>query len=280
MASAESPRLHSYLVASREGRADKVVVWDTARIRIGRHYEQDIVLIDPEVSRQHALLRREGESFFVEDLGTANGTSVNGELLREPHELRPDDTVRVGGCSFRFCQSVDDPSATLANVIPASRLRGAQPLSEDAHDSTLLGLPADEDELWGPGPRADSQPATRPVVRDLDGELALPEKDDSDFASPDDPDPLMASAFDLGEPLPPVGPAPGQAPGADRSAGHSAPTVPTYGSRADAPEGRSIELTLQLDGVAPELLRALQALLGQRFDLRALSLFLKALSIR
>jgi hypothetical protein len=47
-----------------------------------------------------------------------------------------------------------------------------------------------------------------------------------------------------------------------------------------APEKRSVEITLQLDGVDPELLRTLQGLLGQRFDLSALSLFLKALSIR
>lgn len=278
MASGEQPPVYTYLVVSREPRPERVVVWDTARIRIGRHHEQDIVLEDPEVSRQHALLRRDGERFLVEDLGTSNGTFVNGDRIRSV-ELHPNDAIRIGESTFRFCQSSDDPAVTLTNVTLASRLRRFQPPSEDARGSTMLGLPPDDDGMWNVGSPSSGHPTPPPVVRDLDDELGLPEKDDlPDFGAPDDPDPLMASAFDLGQPLPPVGQAPAQVPGAPRSGEQSASTVPTYAAVAQG--GCSIELTLQLDGVAPELLRALQALLGQRFDLRALSVFLKALSIR
>lgn len=284
MAADERASLYTYLVVSRGSPPPQVVLWDTARIRIGRHHEQDIVLDDPEVSRQHALLRRDGDTYNVEDLGTSNGTLVNAEPVRSV-ELRPDDVIRIGACSVQFCQSPDDPRATLPRVIPASRLRSFQPLPDDASGSTMLGLPTDGDALWSAAPRPAGSPTPQPVVRDLDDELGLSEKDDPpDVDGPEDPDPLMASGFDLGPPLPPVGAAPAPAPGAPARDGamSGAITAPRFVERDAAPgaSGASIEVTLQLDGVDPNLLRLLQSLLGQRLDLSALSVLLKALSTR
>lgn len=277
MAAEEQTPLHTYLLVSGGSRTPQVVVWDTARIRIGRHHEQDIVLDDPEVSRQHALLRREDDAYVVEDLGTSNGTLVNGAMVRQA-ELRPDDVIQIGECSFQFCRSPEDPRETLRHVIPASRLRGFQPLPEDASGSTMLGLPSDDDALWNAASRPGGAPRTPPPVRDLDDELAAPDKHDApDFDDGlGDPDPLMASALDLGPPLPPVGPAPA---GAGASGLSGAVTDPIFANRTEG-GASSVEITLQLDGVDPNLLRALQSLLGQRFDLSALSVFLKALSIR
>jgi predicted component of type VI protein secretion system len=285
MVTSERARIHSYLLVSRDSQSQQVIVWDTARIRIGRHHEQDIVLDNPEVSREHALLRRDGDRYIVEDLGTANGTFVNGKPVRKV-ELTPNEAIKIGDCSFRFCQSSDHPADTLPNVTLASRLRGALPNADDASGSTMLGLPGDDDSLWNAGSRPGGQPTPQPVVRDLDWELASadnPEKEDVlEIGHPDDPDPLMASAFDLGAPLPPVGrslPALPEAPQTSSGA-QSEPTAPTFLNPSAAPEKRSVEIILQLDGVDPELLRTLQGLLGQRFDLSTLSLFLKALSIR
>jgi hypothetical protein len=239
MATSERAQIHSYLIVSRDSQPEQVIVWDTARIRIGRHYEQDIVLDNPEVSRAHALLRRDGDRYIA-----------------------------------------------LSNVTLASRLRGTLPNADDASGSTMLGLPGDDSWLCNAGSRPGDQPTPQPVVRDLDVELEpadeLEKEDVREFGHPDDPDPLMASAFDLGAPLPPVGrslPASPEAP-QTRSGEQGEPTAPTFLNPSAAPEKRSVEITLQIDGVDPELLRTLQGLLGQRFDLSALSLFLKALSIR
>lgn len=274
MAQGERPQLHTYLIVSREAQPTRVVVWDTARIRIGRHHEQDVVLDDPEVSRQHALLRRDGEQYVVEDLGTANGTFVNEEPVRS-FVLRPDDVIRIGGCSFHFCRTDEDPAATLSHVVPASRLRGHSPPPEDAGGSTMLGLPDDDDALWNVGTRPTGLPGAPPVVRNLDDEV---DKDEaSDFGDLDEPDPLMASAFDLGPPLPPVGQS---VPAAPAAAEPGAITAPSGADAGGATSGSSVEITLQLDGVDPALLAALQSLLGRRFDLRALSVLLKGLSLR
>ncbi|MGO9560982.1 MAG: FhaA domain-containing protein [Acidimicrobiales bacterium] len=78
----------------RIGIADEVVT-------IGRLPECAIVLDDPNVSRRHAQLRRDGDSVLLVDLGSTNGTKVNGVLVRERH-LSPGDTVTVGTTTMRF----------------------------------------------------------------------------------------------------------------------------------------------------------------------------------
>ncbi len=60
---------------------------------IGRNAGNDLVIVDPEVSRRHAhVLRREGQ-FTVEDLGSTNGTFVNGVRVSTETALRDGDTI-------------------------------------------------------------------------------------------------------------------------------------------------------------------------------------------
>jgi len=54
-----------------------------------------VVLIDPALSRRHCIFSREGSAILVEDLGSTNGTFVNGKRV-ERAELNPGDTVRIG----------------------------------------------------------------------------------------------------------------------------------------------------------------------------------------
>jgi hypothetical protein len=68
---------------------------------VGRGPSCDLVLADPTVSRRHALLRRFGDAWFVEDLGSTNGTRVNGLRIRTSTVVRPGDSVGFGGVAFR-----------------------------------------------------------------------------------------------------------------------------------------------------------------------------------
>lgn len=70
-------------------------------ITIGRLPECAITLDDPNVSRRHAQVRREGDAVFLVDLGSTNGTRVNGTLVRE-HRLEKGDVVTVGNMALRF----------------------------------------------------------------------------------------------------------------------------------------------------------------------------------
>jgi hypothetical protein len=70
-------------------------------ITIGRLSTNDVVLADSNVSRRHAELRRTGDRWMVSDLGSTNGTLVNGKLARE-HELNDGDKISFGTSELIF----------------------------------------------------------------------------------------------------------------------------------------------------------------------------------
>ncbi len=68
---------------------------------IGRDSHAEIRLTDPLVSREHAAILFRGGSFVLEDLGSTNGTLMNGASIKEAR-LRHGDTFRVGGTVLQF----------------------------------------------------------------------------------------------------------------------------------------------------------------------------------
>ena len=77
------------------------VALDQPVLTIGRLPDRDLVLDDVGVSRLHAEVRRLGRSFRLVDLGSANGTVVNGEHVIE-HLLSDGDIIRLGGVEMTF----------------------------------------------------------------------------------------------------------------------------------------------------------------------------------
>ncbi|MBV8531608.1 MAG: DUF3662 domain-containing protein [Candidatus Eremiobacteraeota bacterium] len=71
------------------------------RARIGRSDESEIVLVDPSVSRVHAVVETTGSDATVRDLGTTNGTYVNGRRV-DAESLRDGDELRFGNTRMRF----------------------------------------------------------------------------------------------------------------------------------------------------------------------------------
>ena len=67
-----------------------------AALNIGRGPDNDLVLNDALVSRSHAAIRVQGEFPVLHDLGSTNGTFVNGERIAAPQRLVPGDAVRMG----------------------------------------------------------------------------------------------------------------------------------------------------------------------------------------
>ncbi|MDQ6728644.1 MAG: DUF3662 and FHA domain-containing protein [Actinomycetota bacterium] len=68
---------------------------------IGRMPECDVPLSDPNVSRRHAEVRRQGTGFVAVDLGSTNGTRVNGATVKE-RLLNNGDEITVGATKLRF----------------------------------------------------------------------------------------------------------------------------------------------------------------------------------
>jgi pSer/pThr/pTyr-binding forkhead associated (FHA) protein len=70
-------------------------------VTMGRLPDCEIVLSDPNVSRRHAEVRRRGNDFIVVDLGSTNGTRVNGAGVRE-RQLVDGDEITLGSTRIRF----------------------------------------------------------------------------------------------------------------------------------------------------------------------------------
>ena len=69
---------------------------------LGRSDQADIRLEDSFASGSHARLSPHGEVVVLEDLGSTNGTFLNGEPLEGPQPLHPGDRIRIGDSEFSF----------------------------------------------------------------------------------------------------------------------------------------------------------------------------------
>ena len=71
-------------------------------VLVGRAPESGLALLDGEVSRLHARIRIAGGQVLVEDLGSTNGTRINGEGIRGPETLQAGDRLEIGGHVFKL----------------------------------------------------------------------------------------------------------------------------------------------------------------------------------
>ncbi len=84
----------SFKLSVRQGpRPNLVFELDADSYAIGREAGNEIVIEDPQVSRRHAQLTRQGESYVIEDIGSTNGTYVNGKRVTAPVLLSDGDMV-------------------------------------------------------------------------------------------------------------------------------------------------------------------------------------------
>ena len=70
-------------------------------VTIGRSPESTVKLTDSTVSRRHAEIVRDGDAWVLRDLGSSNGTKVNGAAIAQ-HTLDDGDEVKIGAVSLRF----------------------------------------------------------------------------------------------------------------------------------------------------------------------------------
>jgi hypothetical protein len=80
----------------------KRLVVGPAGATIGRSRQCDVVLDDPNISRTHAEIRPRGGSWVLSDLGSTNGSSLNGRRIERPEVLKPGDEIEVGTSLITF----------------------------------------------------------------------------------------------------------------------------------------------------------------------------------
>jgi hypothetical protein len=94
----EAPVSKAQALLVGEGRRS---VLSGERVLVGRSRECDVVLSDPNTSRRHAELRRDGDGWTVVDLGSTNGIKVNGRRVDQV-PLQPGDRITLGLTELTF----------------------------------------------------------------------------------------------------------------------------------------------------------------------------------
>jgi pSer/pThr/pTyr-binding forkhead associated (FHA) protein len=201
------------------GKTPRIVIWDTEEISFGRGTENDVAIEDSDVSRRHMLFTRRLEGFQVQDMGTSNGTTVNGQRLSDVHTLSNKDVVQAGGVQITFLQTRKNPKTPGREVSYASELKAFSGSGQGANpDATTLGL---AEGVSGPFRVGSVIEYPNKAPRDLDVEL-----------------------------------------------GEFGPTTTEEAS------GR-LSLTLELEGLTPDLRRLLESSAGKTIELPALKIRIK-----
>ena len=92
---------HALLALVENGQTVKEFSLGQGSTVIGRLAGSDIELDDPGASRRHAEVRRDGDAYVVADLGSTNGTLVNGSEIGE-HALADGDRITIGHSTLEF----------------------------------------------------------------------------------------------------------------------------------------------------------------------------------
>jgi predicted component of type VI protein secretion system len=214
------------------GQADRVLIWDTRTLSIGRAPDNDLTVEDEEISRKHAMLLNERGSFEIGDYRTGNGTFVNGKRVGQKQPIKPGDVISIGKLQLEFRQGEEHPAKLGHKLAYASQLKtvGMVPQGADA-GSTMLGLadtaPPTDDFVIEPerssGERAFTVGAEGDEefqVREFDDgfdQIELELDDSLDLMDPVDAPPAgepQPPAADPGlDPMDPVGAPPASKPG-------------------------------------------------------------------
>ncbi len=124
--------------AASEGEPEREEVLGDRDVAIGRSPSCDVVLEGDELaSRRHALIRARGGRYTLVDLGSSNGTYVNGYEIRGESELHDGDRIAVGSHELIFAVGTPGPNASLAGL-RAGNLP-PQPASATLHPDVLEG---------------------------------------------------------------------------------------------------------------------------------------------
>src|SRR5579871_3939005 len=115
----ERPVSEAQLVERRDGAQTRRFPLNTDVTSIGRGEDNHIVLTDPLVSRHHAEVRWQETHWLIRDLGSRNGTYVNGLKVDQPTPLRRGDLIAVGDLAF----TLESDETMEARAVPGSSVQ-------------------------------------------------------------------------------------------------------------------------------------------------------------
>lgn len=147
---------------------------EKSEVSIGRGSDCDIVLNDKLSSRKNSLIRKVGLGFVLQDLGSGNGTLVNGNKIQN-HELQSGDKIQIGDIHFQF-----------------------QAIHKDYQDKQheFLNIQNDKSEVrTAPTPMPISMPTTSPIPDFSTGNFNQNTFGATDFAKKEEPPKTLVDKF-------------------------------------------------------------------------------------
>lgn len=145
-----------------EDDSTKVQRLETESMAVGRHPENDVVLTCASSSSRHAVIKQSGDDFYVQDLGSSNGTRVNGAEVEEA-KLKDGDRIGFGDVQAIFYAG-EPPSLDQIKSRPApDTVKKAVPLP--VPDRQIVEPPPPQKAV-----RASMSPVRRAYSRGMPGE--------------------------------------------------------------------------------------------------------------
>jgi hypothetical protein len=86
---------------------------DHPELLVGRDDECDLVIVDRQVSRRHASITREDDQYVLRDLGSKNGTFLNGQEVQGPSTLKDGDEIQIAYCCKMAFVAADSTAPVL-----------------------------------------------------------------------------------------------------------------------------------------------------------------------
>ncbi len=128
-------------IAEGKGRGQRFQ-FDAPDVTIGRGAENDVVLNDAGVSRNHARIRQAVKGYELSDNGSANGTDLNGSIIGGPTLLRDGDRIGVGPIVFRFEAVRAELPAMPAGSGDETRITGTPKAPPRNEETRVSAMPA------------------------------------------------------------------------------------------------------------------------------------------
>lgn len=140
-----STQPNASLVVRQGAQVDTVFPLASSTVTLGREEGLGISIQDPEVSRQHARISQQAEGYILEDLGSTNGTYLNGVQITGPQPLRPGDMIGMGQTVLVFQQADTKamPAQPTTRPAPPPPSPAAEPAAQPQARGRCL--------LWGCG---------------------------------------------------------------------------------------------------------------------------------
>lgn len=207
------------IIESEQDQTHQEMIFDKPRITVGRKAGNDLHFNRAEISGNHAVFLLENNSYFVSDLGSTNGTQLNGApiVAQEKYPLRHEDVVTINPYRIIFLEDKDMSATIMESASPeleelrkagsGTMLERQKKVSTGTEEHGKRDFASLVEEGGAASPEQASSPAAQPAAKSAAEKEPSPAKEPAPPPRPSAP-PAEVAASEVSATEPP--PAPGK----------------------------------------------------------------------